>query len=485
VLNWMTQGVMVAIVAAAGLRVIPLSRPRARYAVVWAAYLLVVVLPAVAPVFAWAVDPLPADLAPSLPLVTVPGAWWASPAAALALWVAWAGMHIILFARAAAAVQRAKRSGRECPREVLAGLRYWTRVSSGGRPARVVLSDSVRLAGVLAFGRPAIAIAPPLVGQLNSLDLDRVLVHEWAHVQRRDDIGQLVQRLFRIVVGWHPAAWWLERQLDFEREAACDELAVSVTGSAKGYAGCLALLAALPQASGRSVPALAVLSRSRLHRRVVRILRMPYVAVQRPWRAVTACTVTALFACTVTVAHVHVAGFTGASAVISTTATIPFRTFEAAQTVTTQSQEPTRVLAVPVRRGGSRRTTLERVVGESARSAEVMKPRGIEPTSPSAGALPLTESADVPLPLPLSASTVSQRSESDVSSIDEVVSLAARPPAIGAPPGTPRSLSADQAQMPWTRAADSGIALGRASQGAGIATAGLFTRFGKRIAGSF
>jgi beta-lactamase regulating signal transducer with metallopeptidase domain len=417
---------------------------------------------------------LPADLAPSLPLVTVPGAWWASPAVALALWVAWAVTHIMLFARAAAAVQAAKRSGRECPREVLARLRYWTRVSGGGRPAPVVLSDRVRLAGVLAFGRPAIAIAPPLVGQLNSRDLDRVLVHEWAHVQRRDDIGQLVQRVFRIVVGWHPAAWWLERQLEFEREAACDELAVSVTGSAKGYAGCLALLAALPQASGRSVPALAVLSRSRLHRRVVRILRMPSVAVQRPWRAVTACTVTALFACTVTVAHVHVAGFTDASAVISTTATIPFRTFEAAQTVTTQSPEPTRALM-----------TLERVVGESARSAEVMEPRGIEPPSPSAGAPPLTEYADVPLPLPLSASTVSQRSESDVSSIDEVVALAARPPAIGAPPGTPQSLSAGQAQMPWSRAADSGIALGRASQGAGIATAGLFTRFGKRIAGSF
>src|SRR4029434_10138006 len=115
------------------------------------------------------------------------------------------------------------------------------------------------------WGRPQIAIAPALVGQLNTLDLDRVLVHEWAHVQRRDDIGQLVPRLFWIVVGWHPAAWWFERQLEFEREAACDELAVSVTGSAKGYAGCLALLAALPHASAAPVPALAVASPSKLH----------------------------------------------------------------------------------------------------------------------------------------------------------------------------------------------------------------------------
>jgi hypothetical protein len=41
------------------------------------------------------------------------------------------------------------------------------------------------------------------------------------------------------------------------------------------------------------------------------------------------------------------------------------------------------------------------------------------------------------------------------------------------------------AAPPWTLAANAGIAIGRSSQTAGLATAGFFSRFGKRIARSF
>ena len=33
-----------------------------------------------------------------------------------------------------------------------------------------------------------IAVAPSLVETLDTDELDRVLIHEWAHVQRRDDL---------------------------------------------------------------------------------------------------------------------------------------------------------------------------------------------------------------------------------------------------------------------------------------------------------
>ena len=90
---------------------------------------------------------------------------------------------------------------------------------------------------MLGFGSPIIALAPRLLTELSAPDLDRVLVHEWAHVQRRDDLAQLVQHIVRAIAGWHPAVWWLERRLDFEREAACDEVAVDVTGSRKRLCG--------------------------------------------------------------------------------------------------------------------------------------------------------------------------------------------------------------------------------------------------------
>jgi hypothetical protein len=41
------------------------------------------------------------------------------------------------------------------------------------------------------------------------------------------------------------------------------------------------------------------------------------------------------------------------------------------------------------------------------------------------------------------------------------------------------------ARTPWGSAADAGVAIGRGSHDAGVATAGFFKRFGKTIAGSF
>jgi hypothetical protein len=75
------------------------------------------------------------------------------------------------------------------------------------------------------------------------------------------------------------------------------------------------------------------------------------------------------------------------------------------------------------------------------------------------------------------------------------------PVAVGAPPlldigrsdrssvsGSPaeqRVNEDDEVQAPWTTAVTAGIAVGRGSQNAGVATGRAFTRFGKRVAGSF
>ena len=63
-----------------------------------------------------------------------------------------------------------------------------------------------------------------------------MLIHEWAHVQRRDDLVNILQIVVRIIAGWHPALWWIDHRLHIEREIACDEITVAVTGSPKAYA---------------------------------------------------------------------------------------------------------------------------------------------------------------------------------------------------------------------------------------------------------
>ena len=97
----------------------------------------------------------------------------------------------------------------------------------------------------MGCGSPVIAIAPALVQHLTADELDRVVIHEWAHVQRRDDLANVAQLVARVLAGWHPAVWWLDRRLQAERETACDEMAVALTGSSKVYAACLVKLAGL------------------------------------------------------------------------------------------------------------------------------------------------------------------------------------------------------------------------------------------------
>ena len=52
-------------------------------------------------------------------------------------------------------------------------------------------------------------------------------------------------------------------------------------------------------------------------------------------------------------------------------------------------------------------------------------------------------------------------------------------------PPQPSTTTPDKPRAPWTVAADGGVAIGRKSKDAGVATAGLFTRFARRVAGSF
>ena len=467
VLNWFTQGVIVAILTAAALRLIPRSHAQARYAVLWTAYLLVLVLPIVPMVLTIASGGPTVDrLSPVAgPVMTMPAAWWTSSAAATYLWMTWFYVQAVLLAVSVISVRNARRSGRECPASVLAQLPNWSRVSATGRRARVILSGEVRAAAVLGCGAPAIAVAPALVEQLSDTDLDRVLVHEWAHVHRRDDIAQLVQRIVHTVIGWHPAAWWLEQQLEFEREAACDEVAVSVTGSAKGYATCLAMLASRPESRPRRVAALGA-SSSRLRERIVRILAAPRGTSGRSWRAMTIAAGGGLLASTLIVANLQLVESAVTSAVTSTAAYLPRLESPVAEVAVVSRPAATTEPGPRPPAARRQRTPVNQVPATTTTltTPESSPPAEVEKTSEKAGSPePLTSAAEL-APLPLQAFALP-------------VVLAALPEA--------RPAEEPRAPWTWTRAADVGVEVGRASRDAAVATAGVFSRFGKSLAFTF
>ena len=96
------------------------------------------------------------------------------------------------------------------------------------------------LAGVL---RPVLLL--PLRGALNldGSDLEAVLLHEVAHLERRDPMMNALCSLLLLPLCFHPAAWWTARQIRQTREMACDARAAASLGSSALYARALLRIA--------------------------------------------------------------------------------------------------------------------------------------------------------------------------------------------------------------------------------------------------
>ncbi len=69
--------------------------------------------------------------------------------------------------------------------------------------------------------RPVVML-PDDWGQWSPAQLDAVLLHEREHARRRDPLIQWFALLNRAVFWFHPLAWWLERRLAALAEDACD-----------------------------------------------------------------------------------------------------------------------------------------------------------------------------------------------------------------------------------------------------------------------
>lgn len=112
---------------------------------------------------------------------------------------------------------------------------------------KVVLLSSKEIAVPLLAGLRGAAILIPegLLGRLSDSEFEQVVLHELAHARRRDDWTKFAQRLAEALFFFHPAVWWLGPRLDMEREVACDDWVISLTGQRRQYALCLARLAEL------------------------------------------------------------------------------------------------------------------------------------------------------------------------------------------------------------------------------------------------
>lgn len=113
------------------------------------------------------------------------------------------------------------------------------------RKIRICTSPRVSAPLTIGFWRPLIVLPQGLVCDLSEAEFLSVVVHELAHIKRFDYVGNLLQRVIQAMLFFHPAIWIIGKHLVIERELACDDWAVKLTGEPRSYARCLTRLVEL------------------------------------------------------------------------------------------------------------------------------------------------------------------------------------------------------------------------------------------------
>ena len=99
-----------------------------------------------------------------------------------------------------------------------------------------------------------------------------VLLHEMAHIRRRDCVTQALAELAGSLYWFNPLVWLAIRRLRVERERACDDLVLSVGNKASDYAAHLLALARPLETGELATAAVTMASSSHLETRLRSIL---------------------------------------------------------------------------------------------------------------------------------------------------------------------------------------------------------------------
>ena len=139
-------------------------------------------------------------------------------------------------------LRRLKREAVPLAPEYQARLRQWVAARGAGRSVRVASARGIQMPMAAGLSDAVILIPEGLLAQLTEEEFDQILLHELAHLRRRDDWTFFAQRLIEALLFFHPAVLLIGRKLNLEREVACDDWVITLTGRRRHYATCLARL---------------------------------------------------------------------------------------------------------------------------------------------------------------------------------------------------------------------------------------------------
>jgi len=107
------------------------------------------------------------------------------------------------------------------------------------RAVSLLESAIIKVPVVIGYLKPFILIPVGLVNALGQEEVEAILLHELAHIRRRDSLVNLLQNFVETIFFFNPAVLWLSSLIRSEREHCCDDIAVSHTKNKVRYISAL------------------------------------------------------------------------------------------------------------------------------------------------------------------------------------------------------------------------------------------------------
>jgi beta-lactamase regulating signal transducer with metallopeptidase domain len=94
------------------------------------------------------------------------------------------------------------------------------------RPVRLLESALIKVPVAVGWLKPVILVPVGMLAQLPADQVESILLHELAHISRRDYLFNLAQNIVDTLYFFNPALLWVSSLIRTERENCCDDVAI-------------------------------------------------------------------------------------------------------------------------------------------------------------------------------------------------------------------------------------------------------------------
>ena len=142
------------------------------------------------------------------------------------------------------------------------------------KKVRFDLSSVVNVPLVIGYLKPVVLFPLALVNELDSDQVEAILIHELSHIRRHDFLLNLIKTAIETILFYNPFVWMAGRFIHIEREHACDDLVLKTTGKPLKYAHALLKLELIKDNNSPAFALAATGKTQNLYQRIKRITNM-------------------------------------------------------------------------------------------------------------------------------------------------------------------------------------------------------------------